>query len=147
MTRGLTGGCLCGAIRYRLASAPTGISTCHCTMCRKSAGGAFQLYGSIDQSDIDWEKGAPKKRATSAHARRWFCADCGSPLVFEIVNREQVGITIPSLDDPAPFPPEAHDGAESWLPWLHMDDGLPRRRTEDDPEIAEAIAKAGQPRP
>ena len=138
----LTGGCLCGAVRYRLTAAPREVSTCHCSMCQKAGGAAFQIYGNIEEDEIVWEKGEPRVARTSPFAERVFCGDCGSPLLFRYPGRPTWGLTIPSLDDPSPFAPVIHEGTESLLGWLKLDDGLPRNRTEDDPDFR-AMAERG----
>ena len=37
------GGCSCGAVRYRLASAPLFTHCCHCRNCQRQTGSAFVL--------------------------------------------------------------------------------------------------------
>ncbi len=48
--------------------------------------------------------------------------------------------TIGSLDHPEDWLPSIHFGVESQVPWLTIDDGLPRKRTEEDPEYVAAKA-------
>src|SRR3954462_13806657 len=40
-----TGGCLCGAVRYRVRGEPVHVGRCHCADCRKESGSAFTVYG------------------------------------------------------------------------------------------------------
>ena len=138
----LTGGCLCGAVRYALARPPKDIATCHCTMCRRAGGGPFQIYGDVLAEDLTWTQGSPRLARTSAHAERLFCAACGTPLIFRYAGEARWGLAIPSLDEPEGYAPTLHEGVEGRLPWLHLDDGLPERRTEDDPEFQAAIARS-----
>jgi hypothetical protein len=49
-----------------------------------------------------------------------------------------IDVTIATLDYPEDFPPTWHRGVESQMPWLDINDGLPRVRTEDSPSMAEA---------
>jgi hypothetical protein len=133
------GGCLCGAVRYELAAAPRKASCCHCSMCRRASGGAFQAYASVPRDALRWTRGEPKVYRSSPHASRGFCAECGSPLVFVYDPKpHRIAVAVGSLDKPELAAPAEHWGVESWLPWLKIDDGLPRRRTEDDPEFAVA---------
>jgi len=135
----LAGGCLCGAVRYALSRPPGGASCCHCSMCRRSSGGAFQVYASVPRAALRWTSGQPRIYRSSSRASRGFCPDCGSPLVFIYDPKpERIWITVASLARPDAIAPAEHWGVESWLPWLKIDDGLPRRRTDDDPNIGAA---------
>lgn len=132
----VTGGCLCGAVRYEATVAPSGTHYCHCRMCQKNFGSAMGSYTSFPRDSFRFVKGEPKRYRSSKFAQRGFCALCGSPLTFEYLPRpEKIGITIGSLDHPEALQPEAHWGIESALPWLHIADDLPRQRTDEDPDF------------
>ena len=75
---GLTGGCQCGAVRYRLDAAPTGTHICHCRMCQKASGGPFMA--SVLTSSFVVTRGALSIFKSSDIAERGFCAACGTPL-------------------------------------------------------------------
>ena len=49
---GLTGGCQCGAVRYRLDAAPTGASVCHCRMCQKAGGAPFMAFAGVRRAEL-----------------------------------------------------------------------------------------------
>ena len=53
-----------------------------------------------------------------------------------------VRVLIGTLDGPEAVSIEWHYGIESQLPWLHFDDGLPRARCDEDPDMAAAFAVA-----
>ena len=111
-------------------------------MCQKAGGGPFQTYGGVQKSNLTWTKGSPRTAETSTHARRLFCGDCGSPLIFHYAGDDRWGLIVASLDNAADYAPSRHEGVESRLPWLQLNDGLPESRTEDDPEYQAAIKKA-----
>ena len=115
---GLTGGCQCGAVRYRLDAEPYGANICHCRMCQKATGGAFMASGTVPIDRLIWTRGAPKVFASSAIAERGFCAQCGTPLTFRYIKRNRISVTIGSLDDPTAVTPAIQYGVESKLPWL-----------------------------
>jgi hypothetical protein len=115
---GLTGGCQCGAVRYRLAGEPTGANICHCRMCQK-AGGEFVLT-----------RGVISTFASSDIAERGFCAECGTPLTYRGLGSERVSVTLGSLDDPEAVEPETQLGVESRLRWLEPALSAPETRTE-----------------
>ncbi len=79
---GLTGGCQCGAVRYRLMGEPAGASVCYCRMCQKASGGPFMSFGGVGLDELVWTRGTPKIFASSALAERGFCADCGTPMTY-----------------------------------------------------------------
>ena len=133
----VTGGCLCGAVRYEASAPPDNTSYCHCRMCQRNVGNVFALHTTFPATALRFTKGSPKIYRSSAFAERGFCASCGSPLTFRYRARpETIAVTVGSLDRPELARPEKHEGVESWVAWLEMDDGLPRSRTEDDPDFA-----------
>ncbi len=123
----LTGGCQCGAVRYRLEAAPTGANVCHCRMCQKAGGSPFVAFAGVRLDDLLWTRGAPKIFASSAVAERGFCVECGTPLTYRILGRDRISVTIGSLDRPSGVAPAMQYGIESKLPWLDLIPTLPRR--------------------
>ena len=126
-TAGLTGGCQCGAVRYRLTAEPTGANICHCRMCQKASGGPFMAFAGVRPAELVWTRGAPRVFASSDVAERGFCPECGTPLTYRILDRDRVSVTFGSLDDPAAAAPEMQYGVEARLPWLASALALPRR--------------------
>ncbi|TMI04008.1 MAG: GFA family protein, partial [Betaproteobacteria bacterium] len=81
----LTGGCLCGAIRYTVNAPVATLRACHCTNCQKSSGAAGTVNAVVPSASFRITKGATRKYDDSAtHSgrtlSRHFCADCGSPI-------------------------------------------------------------------
>ncbi len=139
----LTGGCLCGAVRYEVTAEPRSASTCHCRMCQRQSGSAFMGFFTVPASGLRLT--GEIRLYESPLATRGFCPACGSNLTMTYLHeRDAVGITMGTLDDPAAVPPELHWGVESWVPWLRIGDELPRLRTEDDPEFVAARRAAGE---
>jgi hypothetical protein len=114
---GLTGGCQCGGIRYRLDAAPGG-NICHCRMCQKAGGGPFMAFGGVPNASFVVTRGALSIYRSSDIAERGFCAACGTPLTYRMLGGQSVGVTLGSLDDPRAFAPEKQYGAESRLAWI-----------------------------
>ena len=108
----LTGGCQCGAVRYRLEAAPTGANICHCRMCQKASGGPFMAFAGVRLDELVWTRGAPKVFASSDVAERGFCAECGTPLTYRILGRDRISVTIGSLDRPSAVAPAMQYGVE-----------------------------------
>jgi hypothetical protein len=104
---------------------------CHCRMCQKAGGGPFMAFAGVPVDRLVWTSGVPKIFASSAIAERGFCAECGTPLTYRIIERDRVSVTIGSLDQPAAIAPEMQYGVESRLPWLDRVPALPARNISD----------------
>lgn len=128
VTDGLTGGCQCGAIRYSLSARPEA-SICHCRMCQKAMGGPIAALGEIGVRDLTWTRGVPALFASSAVAKRGFCAGCGTPLTYQGLDTTKIEITLCSLDDPAAVTPTKQVGIEGRLPWFDALSTLPTSPT------------------
>jgi hypothetical protein len=111
-----TGGCLWGAIRYRVRGEPFHVGRCHCTDCRRESGSAFTVYAQWPLAAFEVEGEAAEWDGRS------FCPRCGSRLFC--LDETGVEVRIGSLDD-APF--GLRPEAEIWIrrrePWLHAVDG------------------------
>ncbi|HLI13876.1 MAG TPA: GFA family protein [Alphaproteobacteria bacterium] len=130
----ITGGCLCGTVRYEARTALTDVHYCHCRLCQKAFGNLFAVFGSLPAAALRFTAGAPKLYRSSPYAERGFCAECGTPLTFRYLSSTWIAVSIGSLDRPELVRPEIHRGIESQVPWLTIDDNLPRKAIEGDPE-------------
>ncbi len=133
MTAMWTGGCQCGAVRFR-ASSLGRASLCHCRMCQKAFGGVGGLL--VTANDVSWTRGAPNHFHSSAQVRRGFCAACGTPLTFETAN--SIDIAIAAFDRPRDIAPVIQLDRASRLPWFDELHCLPQ------PTAGEVAGKAQQ---
>jgi hypothetical protein len=124
----LSGGCLCGAIRYQATSSPSWAGHCHCTLCRRSSGAPYMSWFVVPTAAFACIRGEPVLYASSDRARRGHCAICGTQLLF-LSNRrpESTGITIASLDDANAVTPREHIFWDDRAPGLVGADELPKR--------------------
>ncbi|MGB9476519.1 MAG: GFA family protein [Candidatus Udaeobacter sp.] len=129
-----TGGCVCGGTRYVLKSRPFALVECHCIDCRRSAGAPYVTWGSVPREDLVITKGEARK-IVHANRIRCFAACCGTHLFFEDTDDSKaIDVTIGSLDDPTPFAPQKVIWLEDKLPWVTIDDSLPRfQKTPNSP--------------
>lgn len=132
----VTGGCLCGAVRYESKEAPTEGFYCHCRTCQKFAGGLFAAFVRFPRSSFAVTRGDPVFYRSSDVARRAFCPTCGSPMIFVYDNTgADFWVTVGSLDHPEAWPltmgaswgPTVHGMVDNKVPWQEIDDGLPQR--------------------
>ncbi len=114
----LTGGCQCGAVRYRLDSAPDGANICHCRMCQKAGGAPFMAFAGVPADAFKVTRGVVTAYVSSEIAERGFCAGCGTPLTYRGLKNSHISFTIGSLDDPNSVSPTGQLGTESQVRWL-----------------------------
>lgn len=123
----LDGGCLCGAVRFRVTAPPVDGVYCHCRMCQRSSGAPAQATAEIPIDGFVIIRGEPKAYRSSDWGVRHFCADCGSQLTFRLaVDPTHVSLNVPTLDRPETLPPRRHIWCSSQLPWFRVSDDLPR---------------------
>jgi len=139
------GGCVCGAIRYRLNGEPLTLYACHCTDCQALGGGAFRLsmpalrrtvevtQGALERASYTPVGGAPK------HGSR--CAACSTWLWGEPARLPQVVILRPgTLRDRSWLDPVAHIWVSSAQPWVRIPEGalVFQKQPPDDLELVRA---------
>ena len=130
----VTGGCLCGTVRFVSEVAPSEGAFCHCTICRRNYGGLFGVFLRFPAAGFRVTQGQPRRYRSSPIATRTFCADCGSPLAFAYDTGVDLWVALGSLDHPEDWPmtPGAAWGASTHVqtatrvPWHAIDDGLPQ---------------------
>lgn len=123
-----TGGCHCGAVRYEANGEALHHAICHCTDCRKAAGAPLVSWIAYKADDVEVTKGSPKVRASAEHARRHFCADCGTGLFYtnEAALPGLIDIQSATLDDPEAMPPGVHIQYAEHIRWTETLDALPK---------------------
>ncbi len=132
----LEGGCLCGAVRYRVsgAIAPSGVAYCHCATCRKSTGAPVMAWATFPAAAIWLTRGVPASYSSSPKALRQFCPTCGTQLFFTYTEGEpEFDVSLGSLDDPSRIVPDYHIWTSSRLPWFDTADSHPRH-PDDGPD-------------
>ena len=125
----LTGGCACGAVRYRLGGDPFDCGWCHCTTCQRASGAPAMVFASVKAGGWVVTEGDEHVRRvrSSSFAERLFCGQCGTPLATDYdIQPETFDFTVPTLDDPAAIAPGFHIFWSSRVPWFNPGDDLPR---------------------
>jgi hypothetical protein len=117
----LTGGCQCGAVRFRVERLGRG-SVCHCRMCQKQFGSFYAPL--ITSFGVTWTRGELKWFQSSNKARRGFCANCGTPLAYESAG--EIELAIGAFDDPTLAAPAIQVNPNDKLPFV---DGIPKLHT------------------
>jgi hypothetical protein len=133
----LTGGCLCGAIRYEVTAAPLGVYACHCTDCQKQSASAFALAVPVLRAAFRVTAGAPvawtRKSPGGATVLSWFCGTCACRIYGEREGRPSVlNIRAGSLDDTSWIANVAHLWTRSAQPWMHFGPGALIHETQPE---------------
>jgi hypothetical protein len=127
----VTGGCQCGAVRYEITGPLRNPHICHCRMCQKAFGNLFAAFVSAKKSEIRWTRARPGVFKSSSIVERGFCPSCGTPLFVADTDREDVAVSIGSLDHPERISLESQYGIESRHPEFGRLHELPGSCTED----------------
>ncbi|HEY4065600.1 MAG TPA: GFA family protein [Burkholderiaceae bacterium] len=138
----LTGGCLCGAVRYEARCVERTGYYCHCRICQLAFGNTRAAFFNLRKDETRWLDVEPSYFASSKLARRGFCGRCGTPLSFEYLDSERMDLSVGSLDDPAALTPTSHFAVESRIANWHTDDGLPGERLDADEKLTALWAQA-----
>jgi hypothetical protein len=114
------GGCLCGAVRFRIGLPAKWCAHCHCSMCRRAHGAAFVTWVGSEIASFRLLSGEKELRRyqSSALATRSFCGRCGTMLFFESGRWPgEIHVTLAHLDSPESLVPQAHAYWSSRVPW------------------------------
>ncbi|PKQ08245.1 MAG: aldehyde-activating protein [Alphaproteobacteria bacterium HGW-Alphaproteobacteria-11] len=120
----IEGSCLCGAVRFR-AMRMSGIVVCHCSMCRKAAGGAAGAFFVARRDEVTWE-GAEHLASykSSPTLERSFCSRCGTAMTGAnlIEPDETIILAANALDGDIAARIVAHEHVGSKTSWADNDD-------------------------
>ena len=124
----ITGGCMCGSIRYEATGEPVNVAYCHCTDCRGFTGAPVVVWAAFKTENVCFLKGE-RRLYESSPGRNWgFCNQCGTSLTWEGESFGNI-ITefhISTLDNPEKFVPDRHWYDSERIPWFDVADKLPR---------------------
>ena len=124
-----TGGCMCGAVRYRLDSEPFDAGWCHCRTCQLSSGAPAMVFASVPAGQFTWTTGQEHVRSvkSSSFGSRQFCGECGTPFLMQVDHQpETIDFSLATLDEPETIAPGFHIFWESRIGWFEPGDALPR---------------------
>ena len=130
MTVPFEGGCLCGAVRYRVTKEPLGVVVCHCKNCQKQTASDRSPVVFVPVEGLEFTKGETKTLRVQAESgnmqSRHFCGDCGSPIMTQPDHRPEIRtLKAGSIDDPSWLKPTAHIWVSSAPAYAAIPDDLP----------------------
>ena len=144
----LSGGCLCGSIRYTILQQPILAYTCNCRFCQKDTGTAYRsalaiLNENVELIGKDFSVYTYKSVEHGRELYKNFCSDCGTTISLKTERfPERQVIMIGTLDDPSQIDLSTHMFAEEAFDWVEFPKDhvvYPRHRINDDGTTASPI--------
>ena len=126
----VTGGCLCGAVRYEIRGPLRGVIHCHCWKCRRFHG-HVGAYTSVprDQFELTAQSALKWYRSVTDEifdVHRGFCAECGSSLFWDPRGAPNIAIAAGSLDPPTGLRTIGHVWVSQLADYNEITDRLPQ---------------------
>jgi hypothetical protein len=123
----ISGGCFCGAVRFRITGPAIDAGACHCATCRGVSSAPSLPFVTFNRVDFAIAQGEPVTFESSPRIERTFCGRCGAPLTyFNKDAQNTIDVMTCSLDNAEEFPPKRHVWMKHKLSWDVPGDGLPQ---------------------
>lgn len=125
------GACTCGAIRYRMTSAPLFVHCCHCSWCQRESGAAFALNALIESDRLELLQGEPVLVDTPSNSGKGQliarCPHCQVALWshYAGAGKALAFIRVGTLDQPQRLPPDIHIFTSTKQPWVVLSADVP----------------------
>jgi hypothetical protein len=132
----IDGGCACGAVRYRLTSAPLFVHCCHCLNCQRQTGSAFVINLLIETDRVELLAAEPEEVPVPRGSKKqqiWRCPTCQIAVFSRYTTPRLRFVRGGTLDDPSSVVPDVHIYTRSKLPWVELPVGVPAFRSYYDP--------------
>jgi hypothetical protein len=146
----LSGGCMCGSVRYETAAEPFDVSHCHCESCRNHNGALVATLAGFKKDQVTWKGSERSIYESSKGVGRAFCSRCGTPLTWEGDGGDELGpiceLHVGTFDNPELLKPGAHVYETERISWFDIADDLPRHAGNgDDSPTHRGPASANRP--
>ncbi len=131
-----SGECRCGRYRFETRSKPFLVSYCHCNDCRKATGAVVTVFVGFNESYIRILGDKPNVYESSSTVRRFFCKYCGTPIGYKDNKLpSEMYHYLGIFDDPSRFTPQFHSFVSERLPWVDIEDDLPKYERFSRPRV------------
>jgi hypothetical protein len=122
--------CSCGAVRFRMKSAPMFVHCCHCKDCQRQTGSAFVLNALIEADRVEILSGEPEPVTMPTESGLphdiYRCPKCRIAVWSTYGGRTKIRfVRVGTLERPAALPPDVHIYTRSKLPWVTLPAGVP----------------------
>ena len=143
------GRCSCGAVRFRLTSAPMFVHCCHCKDCQRQTGSAFVLNALIEADRVEVLSGEPESVTMPTESGLphdiYRCPKCLVAVWSTYGGRTKIRfVRVGTLENPSLLPPDVHIYTRSKLPWVTLPAGVPAFEAYYDSKVlwpAESLAR------
>lgn len=130
MSDRLSGGCLCGAVRYEVAGDPVWSAGCCCRDCARSTGTPFVVWVGFSPGNVTFTGDDTCICETSEGVLRGFCETCGTALTYGRsaefdTDRPILYVAAATLDDPEAFPPTEVVWYAQRPSWFNLEPAVP----------------------
>ena len=125
----MEGGCSCGAVRYRLTSAPLFVHCCHCLNCQRQTGSAFVINLLIEADRVELLAGEPQPvdvpRDDGSVQRIYRCPACEVAVYSQYTSPTFRYVRAGTLDEPRGITPDVHIFTKSKVEWVVLPESVP----------------------
>ncbi|WP_181171710.1 GFA family protein [Mesorhizobium sp. B2-6-7] len=138
----VTGGCLCGSVRYEAEVYLHNGYICHCTICQRSTGQPAEITVLVKAGTLRYLKDEPKYYASSDDGKRGFSGHCGSRIVWQASRWKDDWLTTltgGTLDRPDEARVTRHIYTDTQLSWYRVCEELPKLTESDAGRLIELL--------
>lgn len=127
----LTGGCACGALRYRIDAEPIFVNNCYCTLCQRQTGSTSVVNAFFETDAFMLLQGETVRYVVKAGSGGDHvivrCAACGCAVWshYPRVGELGLGVRAGTLDDSGAVRPDAAVFVADRMPWVTLPEGVP----------------------
>ena len=124
----LTGGCICGQVKYQIIDKPLFTQACHCKDCKVLTGSSYVVNSSILENTLIVEgevSSTELKAGSGASYKTYFCTKCGNYVYADYDSAVgRLTVRTKTLDNSEKFPPQVHIFTKDKDPWLNLSDDV-----------------------
>ena len=124
----LTGGCVCGQVKYQITDKPLFTQACHCKDCKILTGSSYVVNSSVLENTLIVEgevSSTELKAGSGAYYKTYFCTKCGTYVYADYDSAVgRLTVRTKTLDDSEKFPPQVHIFTKDKDPWLNLSEDV-----------------------
>ena len=124
----LTGGCICGQVKYQIIDKPLFTQACYCKDCKVLTGSSYVVNSSILENTLIVEgevSSTELKAGSGASYKTYFCTKCGTYVYADYDSAVgRLTVRTKTLDNSEKFPPQVHIFTKDKDPWLNLSEDV-----------------------
>ena len=127
MAQALSGHCLCGQVTWKTSDPVLWAGHCHCSSCRRATSAPFTSFFGVRRDGVEWTGEMGSHATSDGRVVRKYCPSCGSQMTYQYAGwPDETHLYAATMDQPELFEPKAHFHYAEKLPWILVDDDLPK---------------------